>query len=209
MKKPIGLKRKITGHPRTINYIYFLFTAMFAVGIIIGCSTVKRTDSDIIKAISEFLSSIVRNDIKDGFLKSLISSAVTAMTFPLFSMFAGLCAFGAPISLVLPFIYGGLCGITATSYYITYGMKGIGFCTLVMFPYFAIIAATLIKCCNESFVMSMDLFGILTVKKTNKIENPVLKEFFAKYLFLSIPLILAALIQATGFLLFAEMFDFI
>lgn len=209
MKKPVVLKRKSTSHAGGANYAYLLFSALFAAGIIFGCSTVKWADSDVIDAIGNILTTVVRTDIKNGFLKCLISSAVVSVIFPFLSLLCGLCAFGAPLSMFLPFAFGGVCGIASASYYYSYGMKGLGFCTLVMFPFFAIIAATVIRCCNESLTMSMELFGFLTVNGKNKSGKPALKEFCAKYAVLSLPLLAAALLRAIGFLLFAEMFDFI
>lgn len=208
IKKPMIIKRKgIKNH--SIYYSYILFSALFAAGVIIGCSTVKRADSDIIRAIGNLLGTILQSDIKSGFFKCLLSSIGAASVFPLITMLVGFSAIGAPIAALTPFVLGGACGITASSYYCSYGMKGIGFCTLVIFPFLAIVAATVIKCCNESFIMSTELFGFLTVNSKTKNKKPELKEFCAKYAVLCVPLIIAALFRTIGFLLFAEIFDFI
>ncbi len=208
MKKPMIIKRKgIINTGR--NYAYIVFSALFTAGVIIGCSTVKRADSDVIKALSELLGTLVQADIKNSFIKCLLSSLTAASLFPLIAMLAGFSAIGAPVAALIPFALGGVCGITASAYYCSYGIKGIGFCTLVIFPFLAIVTATVIKCCNESIIMSTELFGFLTFNSKTKSKKPELKEFCAKYAVLCIPLIIAALFRAVGILLFTEMFDFI
>lgn len=208
MKKPMIIKRKVIKN-NGINYAYIVFSALFTAGVIIGCSTVKRADSDVIKALSDLLGTLVQTDIKNSFFKCLLSSLAAAAVFPLIAMLAGFSAIGAPLAALIPFALGGACGITASAYFCSYGMKGIGFCTLVIFPFLAIVTATVIKCCNESIIMSTELFGFLTVNGKTKSKKPELKEFCAKYAVLCIPLIIAALFRSAGFLLFAEMFDFI
>ncbi len=208
MKKPKVIKRNRTFQKNSLSYTYILFSAIFISGLVIGCSAVKRADSGIVEALSDLLCKIMRTDINNGFFKCLTSSLIAAVVFPLLSLLSGLCAFGAPISLLLPFMIGGICGITSASFYFTYNMKGLGFCTLIMFPFFAIVSATLIRCCIESLTMSMELFSYLTVNKNNS-GKPALKEFCAKYAILLVPLAAAAIIRAIGFQLFAEMFNFI
>lgn len=200
------IKNKIRKANAPVNYTILAFFVIFTVGVIIGCATVKKGDSPLLHTLSVYLNDTLAYASNGGFWVCLKNSVCASVMLPLLAFFCGLCAFGAPLCVILPLFSGAVCGLTAATYYALYSSRGLGFCALAVFPYFAIIIATLFLCCCESLGLSSDIFTFVTGNDRTKKNKPDLKNFCLRYLILCIPLLVASLIRAVGFELFSGLF---
>ncbi len=190
-----------------IDYKTLVFFTLMICGVIIGVF-ISENGSDEWHA---FFSNIV-----NGYLSSEHSGNILVLFYKLFLPFfllylityiIGLCGMGIPFLSLIPLTLGVFFGIEIAHYYINYGLTGIGCCTLIYMPVYAIATATLIKRCCHCFDISGEIFIYLVTGKGD--NKPILKDFTLKHLFFLLPIVAGAILSALSFKMFGDLFTFI
>ncbi len=207
LKKSVVFKRNQVKLPR-LNYKNVFFYVLFLCGFIIGVLTVSKMNSDANEILKHFFTSyLIENSNKD-FLDFFIESVLIIAAIPFLTFLFGLCVFGIPCIISAPAFTGAISGILIGFLYLNFGLKGLGFCALIIIPIIAITVATLIKCCEEAINMSVEIIAITGGFQTSNKRNE-LKEYCMKFIVLLLPLILSSILYIGCFKLFGGLFSFI
>ena len=210
-KKTVVLNTKILKNNTdfTFDYKSVLFFTLFLCGLILGVSLVDQGDENFIQFLTRLFKNRIEAEKNNSFLICLCGEFLPVFLLELFCYIGGLCAVGMPFIWMIPVGFGAFCGSVIALYFVNFGVTGMGYCALTTIPYYAITAATLIKCCCESTMCSTEiLVYALKGERRDKTIPPILKDYTSKYLLLCIPLIIAAAINAGSCKLFSELFNF-
>ena len=193
----------------SLDYKTVIYFTLFLCGVIIGVLLIKHADSDLNNFLSRLLVNNFNAKKSNGFLKNFCFVFFCLAILFFFNYLCSLSAVGFPFIWSILICYGAVCGIIISEFFISFGLKGIGFCLLVNIPYYAITAATLVCCCCESTKICNNIFFFLFGNTAiEKGKNHILKEFSIKYIIMCIPLAIAALISTCCFKLFSGFFTF-
>jgi hypothetical protein len=168
--------------------------ALFLSGMIIGSSAVNSINNEVnsrfVTLFSDYITMRSTQSIFDTFTNSLFVNLI----YLGISFTAGLCAIGLPLIALSPFAKGVGIGMIAGYLYSSYAMTGAGFCLLIIFPGAIVATAALLFGCNESFVMSHELFNIVQGRAPNNYGN-LIKKYSARYGILLILSVAASVIE--------------
>lgn len=102
--------------------------------------------------------------------------------FIIISFFIGTSFLGSGFSFIAPTLKCLLIGYIGSYFYNIYELKGVMFCLLLLYPYFAVTTASLIFASNESIYMSNFLCGLL--KSKNTADDISVRLYLLRYLIL-------------------------
>ena len=207
LKKSVVIKRKRIKLPR-FNYKNLLFFTLFFCGFIVGILSMKGEENQIKSIAIEFFGDYILNKSNDGFFAAFLNSFFLICFFPFITFIFGLCAVGIPIIIAIPTIIGVLVGMAIGFLYSCYSLQGLGYAALILIPSVSIVIATLIRCCNEAVNMSIEIIANMSGYK-NQAKRNEFKEYFLRFLIFLVPLIISAIINATSFRVFNNLFSFI
>lgn len=209
-KKSVVIRAKRI-KPLKLDYKTIVFFTLLICGIIIGISLIKNGDGDFNHLLKNLIDGVNATKFNNSFVSAIFYVFGWLLVFVLLAFFSGLSGLGIPLISLVNVLFGVVCGVVCGVYYVNYGIKGIGFFSLVHLPCYAITAATLIKCCCESLKISFNVFSFLSGNTVNQNKNKkLLKDYILSYLILCIPLIVASALNIVGFKIFSGLFsDFI
>ena len=207
-KKTVVLKRRKMNLPK-FDYKNFFFFSLFICGLILGVLTIKSEHTEINNTIKTFVINYISQKSENSVFECIINSSILILIIPLLTFTLGLCAVGGPLIIAIPTFVGIVVGMATGILYSQYNLQGLGYSALVIMPTAAIVIGTLLKCCNESINMSLEIIymmigGSRTASRTNE-----LKEYCLKYLVLCIPFILSSVLNSVCFKLFGGLFSFV
>ncbi len=207
LKKSVVIRAKRI-KPIKLDYKVLLFFSLMICGIIIGVSLIKNGDSDFNGLLKSLIDSI-NNTKSNNSLFSCVLFILGWLLIPLIiAFFCGLSGLGLPFLALINVLYGLICGLFCGSYYVNFGLQGIGFFSLVNLPCYAITAATLIKCCCESLKMSFNVFSFLWGNSLNQTKNKnQFKEYILTYLILCLPVVAGSFLNVVSFKIFGDLFS--
>lgn len=207
LKKSVVIRAKRI-KPIKLDYKVLLFFSLMICGIIVGISLIKNGDGDFNGLLKSLIDSI-NNTKSNNSLFSCVLFILGWLLIPLIiAFFCGLSGLGLPFLALLNVLYGLICGLFCGSYYVNFGLQGIGFFSLVNLPCYAITAATLIKCCCESLKMSFNVFSFLWGNNLNQIKNKnQFKEYILTYLILCLPVVAGSFLNVVSFKIFGDLFS--
>lgn len=188
------------------NWMLMLLIGLFFIGLIFGCFVVKRGNNLISDKITEYYSLYLLNKNSYNMSMVFMNSFFMSATTVIISFFTGLCALGIPFVVCIPLVSGGIIGMVSGFLYETYLLKGLGYCTIIIFPAAAITLVALISACRESLLMSKNMLSILATGR-NQQQNRF-RSYCIKHLLYTALCAFAALIEAVLFNLFSNLFDF-
>lgn len=151
-----------------------------------------------------YLATIRENTLFQNFF-SLFSSA---FFYLLGAYLLGFSAIGQPFILLLPFFRGLGLGAFMGYFYVTYGLRGIGCCLLVVLPAALVALLALIIGCRESLRLSILLFSGFRSGKSASLGRNTLKLYHLKFLILIVFALISAILGTVCILLFAGLFQF-
>lgn len=207
-KKTVVLKRKKMNLPK-FDYRNFFFFSLFICGLILGVLTIKNGNSELNDVLKNFFVNYISEKNEKTILECFLESSIFIFIIPLFCFIAGLCAVGGPIVIAIPILVGIVVGMATGILYSQYTLQGLGYTALVIMPSTAIVIGTLLKCCNESINMALDIIYMIIGGNNSNIKINKLKEYCLEYLVLCVPFILAGVINTICFKLFGGVFSFV
>ena len=192
------------------DYKTIIFFTLFICGLIIGVSLIKKGNSDFTEFFSKLLRNNITAKIDSSWLRCFCGEFVWLFLLVFVDFICGLCGVGLPLIWLVPICFGCVSGLVLSLFYVNYGLTGLGYCSLINVPCYAITAATLVKCCCESTKVSNEIFlFILGGRKNDNIKESLLKDYIINYLLLCIPIVIAALISTGSLKLFSGLFNFV
>ena len=207
-KKTVVLKRRKMNLSK-FDYRNFFFFSLFLCGLILGILTIKNENAELNDTLKNFFINYISEKSGKTFFECLFECLLLIFLIPVFSFITGLCAVGGPIIIAIPTLVGIVVGMTIGILYSQYALQGLGYSALVIIPSTAIVISTLLKCCDESINMSLDIIYMIIGGNNSNIKTNKLKEYCLKYLVLCVPFVLAGVINTVSFKLFGGLFSFI
>ncbi len=207
LKKSVVIKRKRMNIP-DFNFKNLIFFSLFFSGLIIGVLTIKSKESILNNILLDFFKSYIVERKSGTFLGCFFESLLLFSFTPFLSFIFGLSAIGLPIIIATPVIMGALTGMATGFLFFNYSLQGLCYSALIIIPAVSIVVATLIKCCSEAIIMSMDIITCLGGYQNNLKQNNM-KEYCIKFAILFVPIIISALLNVFGFKFFSNLFSFV
>lgn len=186
---------------------FLIFSAVFLIGVILGCLLVGRLDSvlgDVTDRFNSFFN--IRNN--DGFLSILKNSALSVLPYYIFIFLCGTSVIGCVITPIILLVYGFSYGSFAGYLYFTYKLDGIMFNVLVLIPSVLICVVGMLLLTREAFSFSKLLSGICI--KSNKPVNIYsnFKHYSIKSLIFIIFAVVSVFFDIGMSLMFIDFFEF-
>ena len=178
---------------------------LYALGLFLGAKTARHAGQGWQARLLELLRAQRLGRAGQSILGSAMGVFGTELLFMLAAFLLGLCAAGLPLLLLLPVLRGLGVGVVSGWLYMTYGVTGMGYSLLVLYP--GAIASTLLMLayCKESMGMSGDMLLLLSGKQ-DRAESS-LRLYTARHLMLVLLSFLAAVLDALCFSAFAGIFE--
>ena len=207
LKKSVVIKRKKL-NISNFDFKNLIFFSLFFSGVIIGVLTTKSKDLMLNSLLTEFFNNYIVERTNEGLLGCFFESFLLFSFTPFLTFIFGLSAVGFPIIIATPAIMGALTGMATGFLFFNYSLQGLCYSALIIVPAVSIVVATLIKCCSEAIIMSMDIITCIGGYQNNLKQN-IMKEYCLRFLVLFIPIIISALLNVFSFKIFGNLFSFI
>lgn len=177
------------------NYNIIILTTLISFGIILGSIIISKTSSDFNNSINVLYDNFVASIREKSFISTFFDTFFTSMVYIFLFFIMGTNALGVPFVYFLTCIKGIGNGIISGYLYMTFGLQGVGFSTLVLFPYALLSGISVILMGNSSLKMSKSIFSGLSGKFTNSNEITI-KKYCVNFLIYTALFIVASIIDA-------------
>ncbi len=198
----IRLKKNLKTDYKSI----FLFSLLIC-GIIIGTFIIKTGSTEFNAFIKTIVSNSLSVKLDSSIFTLFCSSLAISSLFLIYNYIFGLCGLGSVFISFSLFLFGVYLGFNIAFYYMVYSLNGLYYYISVNLPANAITAATLIKCCSDSYNTSKEIFYYIFQGKNN--NKPLIKEYSLRYLIYIIPVSIGSFISALLFKYLGDLFSFI
>ena len=156
-----------------------VFITLFSLlSILLGCIIFKNNKIIPVNELDSFVDFMQSN----SFVSILIQLIKYEIVFFILEFFIGTSIIGMPLVIIPPIIKCFFIGYLSSHMYNQYSVKGILFCLILIYPYFAVTTSSLIFAADESIYMSKYLFEV-AVKK-NAYNNTSIKLYMVRIMFL-------------------------
>jgi hypothetical protein len=179
-----------------------LLISFLILGISVGVLQIKTQNTAILDKLSPYLQNISQTSELKNFLAIFWSEIKLILPLIIITFFCGFFAFGAPITVFVPFFYGIGYGASTAYGYLTYGASSICKSIITIAIPFAISGFFLILSCNESARMSSLLLRTVKGKiSENDDFKSELKLFLFRQSFFLLFIIIVAIIKSAMILI--------
>ena len=153
------------------TYIYSIL--FYIAGLLAGSFIYKNCKNEVLDKIL--------NSPNEEFIQLLFNNLSIYMLIFAVSVLLGVCLVGFPVINIIPFIIGFEAGMKIAYFYISYGVKGIGYSLLMVAPYVCLFLTVIVYSVSMSYDLSKKIYNI-TVKKSDMSEEFSYKTYLKKYL---------------------------
>lgn len=181
--------------------------AVFAVGMIIGAVFIKRGDGLVSESISDMFTAYIKTKSEQSLSMNFINSLAVNASFMLAAFVFGLCAVGLPFVCSLPLIKGVGIGMLSGYLYAKFALKGLGYCVLVIYPGLIPAIFALLLACSVGINSSYEMLLSLSSTKAQRGERSI-KIYCIRFLIICVPVIIAAVLDASASRMFCRLFSF-
>lgn len=188
------------------NYNIIILTTLIGFGIIIGSILISRTSSEFNNSIDNLYNNFVASIKEKSFISTFFDTFFTSMVYIFLFFIMGTNALGVPFVYFLACIKGIGNGIISGYLYMTFGLQGVGFSTLVLFPYALFSSIIIILMGNSSLKMSKTIFSGLNGKFPNFNEITI-KKYCVNFLIYTAFFLVASIIDAIFKVSFSDVFS--
>lgn len=185
-----------------LKQLFFLL--VFILGLCIGAVAVRRGMGDTLEKLMSIYENYIDIKKNETLLTSFCNSFFKSTAILILIYSAGLSALGAPIIFFIPLVNGIGLGTVSAYMYSIFSLKGIGYCSLLLYPPKVITTVSMLTACSYSLVMSTKILKTLT----NTDEEINYRQYNMKYLVLLSISVLSALIDVLLNSLFIKYFNF-
>lgn len=185
-----------------------MFSILLLSGLLIGVLVAKNGNESILAQVSRMFDSFYSVRENQSIGASVINSLKVSCAFWLMNVLFGLCIIGIPFVTVIPVIRGLGIGLVTGYIYSIYGIKGIGYCFLIIFPGALISFIALIYAVSDSFKMSLYTLSSCVNPGAPKGGAEKIKIFAVRQIFYLILFAVSAFTDGIVNKLFAGVFNF-
>lgn len=153
------------------TYIYSIL--FYIAGLLAGSFIYKNCKNEVLDKIL--------NSPNEEFIQLLFNNLSIYMLIFAVSVLLGVCLVGFPVINIIPFIIGFEAGMKIAYFYISYGVKGIGYSLLMVAPYVCLFLTVIVYSVSMSYDLSKKIYN-MTVKKSDMSEEFSYKTYLKKYL---------------------------
>lgn len=199
-------KNRVSQFP--IRREILMFSILLLSGLLIGVLVAKNGNESILDQVSRMFDSFYSVRENQSIGASVINSLKVSCAFWLINVLFGLCIIGIPFVTVIPVIRGLGIGLVTGYIYSIYGIKGIGYCFLIIFPGALISFIALIYAVSDSFKMSLYTLSSCVNSGAPKGGAEKIKIFAVRQIFYLMLFAVSAFIDGIVNKLFAGVFNF-
>lgn len=199
-------KNRVSQFP--IRREILMFSILLLSGLLIGVLVAKNGNESILDQVSRMFDSFYSVRENQSIGASVINSLKVSCAFWLINVLFGLCIIGIPFVTVIPVIRGLGIGLVTGYIYSIYGIKGIGYCFLIIFPGALISFIALIYAVSDSFKMSLYTLSSCVNSEAPKGGAEKIKIFAVRQIFYLMLFAVSAFIDGIVNKLFAGVFNF-
>lgn len=190
-----SLTAAITDELRTFSwethrtYIYSL--VLYTCGLVLGSVLYRQICCDTVNALLKVG--------ENRFLQLFLNDFCLYFSIFLVTVFLGFCMIGFPLIHFVPMTCGFAFGMQVCYYYMTYRLKGVLFCVLMVIPAASILLMVVMRTIQISADMSKSIFRLSVKREGSAGESPAeiqVRNYLKKYLILAAFVALAALCNA-------------
>lgn len=185
-----------------------MFSILLLSGLLIGVLVAKNGNESILAQVSRMFDSFYSVRENQSIGASVINSLKVSFAFWLINILFGLCIIGIPFVTAIPVIRGLGIGLVTGYIYSIYGIKGIGYCFLIIFPGALISFIALIYAVSDSFKMSLYTLSSCVNSGAPKGGAEKIKIFAVRQIFYLILFAVSAFTDGIVNKLFAGVFNF-
>lgn len=155
------------------NKTYIYSVLFYIAGLLAGSFIYKNCKNEVLDKIL--------NSPSEEFIQLLFNNLSIYMLIFAVSVLLGVCLVGFPVINIIPFIIGFEAGMKIAYFYISYGVKGIGYSLLMVAPYVCLFLTVIVYSVSMSYDLSKKIYN-MTVKKSDMSEEFSYKTYLKKYL---------------------------
>lgn len=181
---------------RTSLSVYILF---IITGMLIGTFIAKYTSLSSYVTINHFFL-LPQDSLKASRL--IIGTFLTSLCFITSAFFFGLCAIGQPFELLLLLYRGIGIGVSAASFYITYGKAGIAPVLITILPKATAFSIVTAVAAREGIRLSCSVFSYCFLRNEHTPPHGGIKMLIIKYSFLVLISLLISFADGTVYSLY-------
>lgn len=185
-----------------------MFSILLLSGLLIGVLVAKNGNESILAQVSRMFDSFYSVRENQSIGASVINSLKVSCAFWLINILFGLCIIGIPFVTAIPVIRGLGIGLVTGYIYSIYGIKGVGYCFLIIFPGALISFIALIYAVSDSFKMSLYTLSSCVNSGAPKGGAEKIKIFAVRQIFYLMLFAVSAFIDGIVNKLFAGVFNF-
>lgn len=185
-----------------------MFSILLLSGLLIGVLVAKNGNESILAQVSRMFDSFYSVRENQSIGASVINSLKVSCAFWQINILFGLCIIGIPFVTAIPVIRGLGIGLVTGYIYSIYGIKGIGYCFLIIFPGALISFIALIYAVSDSFKMSLYTLSSCVNSGAPKGGAEKIKIFAVRQIFYLMLFAVSAFIDGIVNKLFAGVFNF-
>ncbi|MDF2567696.1 MAG: hypothetical protein K0R90_1152 [Oscillospiraceae bacterium] len=188
------------------NRLFLVLIVMFFIGMVYGAIVIRNGSQNLIGTLSFMTDGFVSKRSGQTLLSTLVGSFSSNFIFIFILFLMGFSAISQPFIFFSPCFYGLGVGLSMGYMYTYYGLKGVGFCGVMILPHACISALAIVLASKESIRLS-NLFLSSVIKKIEgEISLKSIKLYCAKYLVILVFIIASAIIDSSFSFLFARFF---
>ncbi|MBR5273085.1 MAG: stage II sporulation protein M [Clostridia bacterium] len=188
------------------NYNVIILTILIGFGIVIGALIFSKTTSDLNNSIDVLYDNFVSSAREKSFISNFTDTFINSMVYLFLFFIMGTNAVGIPFIYFITCIKGIGNGIISGYLYSTFGLQGVGFSTLVIFPYALISGIIVILMGDSSIKLSKNIFLSMTGKSYTESEITI-KKYCINFIIYTAFFIVASMIDAIFKVSFSNTFN--
>lgn len=193
--KTIRLKKNIsltTVNDREVRLMIILLSIL-AGGVIIGAGISDINNFEKIN-IAKIVNNHINNRLESDISKLIISDISLNLSVMLLMLISGLCCIGLPMPIIIILLKSIYTGIIGQYVFTNLSLKLFIYYIFCFLPENIIFTVTILLLANHSILMSNKLYNHIIQKKDNIKISP--KEYYNKFIILTIPIILASITES-------------
>lgn len=172
-----------------------LLISLFWAGLFIGSFFINNAEGEMLTRINAILHDNFSSRASDTLAGIFFDALIKYGVFLLLAFFFGLCGLGYPIVVSVPLLCGIANGIMSGYLYHNFGITGLFYCLITIYPSLTVSVVSLIMGACESMEMSKTILAVLMDKHHLTSENP-LKRYAYQYSILLGIVVFSAVIEA-------------
>ena len=188
------------------NYNIIILTTLIGFGIIVGALIISKASLNLSGSISVIYGNYVSAIREKSFWTNLTDTFFTSIIYLVLIFIMGTNAVGIPFIYFITCIKGISIGIINGYLYASFGFKGVGFSTLVLFPYALISGVIIILAGDSAIKLSRGIFLDL-INKGSTAREITIKKYCINFVIYTAFFIIASVIDAIFKLSFSEIFN--